>query len=247
MLHFAPLSEGLALCLTAATVGVVHTILGPDHYVPFVAMSQAGRWSLGKTLRVTAGCGLAHVAGSVAIGLVGILLGMAVIRLETVESFRGDVAAWLMIGFGLATMTWGLVRAARSHRPHDHLHAHADGTVHAHPHVHDTAHLHVHGADARAVAAVPVWSPWLLFLVFAFGPCEPLIPLLMVPAARASWWAIAAVAALFTAATLLTMATAVVVLRSGVSCLPKSGLQRYAHAIAGAAILGCGVLITLGL
>jgi sulfite exporter TauE/SafE len=225
MLHFAPLSEGLALCLTAATVGVVHTILGPDHYVPFVAMSQAGRWSLGKTLRVTAGCGLAHVAGSVAIGLVGILLGMAVIRLETVESFRGDVAAWLMIGFGLATMTWGLARAARSNCPHEHLHE----------------------ASEAAVAAVPVWSPWLLFLVFAFGPCEPLIPLLMVPAARASWWAVAAVAAVFTAATLLTMATAVVVLRSGVSCLPKSGLQRYAHAIAGAAILGCGVLITLGL
>ena len=225
MLHSAPLSEGLALCLTAATVGVVHTILGPDHYVPFVAMSQAGRWSLGKTLRVTAGCGLAHVAGSVAIGLVGILLGMAVIQLETVESFRGDVAAWLMIGFGLASMSWRLVRAARSSCPHD----------------------HVHEASEAAVAAVPVWSPWLLFLVFAFGPCEPLIPLLMVPAARASWWAVAAVAAVFTAATLLTMATAVVVLRSGVSCLPKSGLQRYAHAIAGAAILGCGVLITLGL
>jgi nickel/cobalt transporter (NicO) family protein len=225
MLHSAPLSEGLALCLTAATVGVVHTILGPDHYVPFVAMSQAGRWSLGKTLRVTAGCGLAHVAGSVAIGLVGILLGMAVMRLETVESFRGNVAAWLMIGFGLASMTWGLVRAARSHRPHD----------------------HVHGASAAAVAAVPVWSPWLLFLVFAFGPCEPLIPLLMVPAARASWWAVAAVAAVFTAATLLTMSAAVVVLRNGASCLPTSGLQPYAHAIAGAAILGCGVLITLGL
>jgi len=247
MLLSAPGSEGFALCLTAAAVGAVHTILGPDHYVPFVAMSQAGRWTLGKTLRVTAGCGLAHVAGSVAIGLVGILLGMAVMRLEALESFRGDVAAWLMIGFGLATMTWGLVRAARSNRPHDHVHAHADGTVHAHPRTHDAPHLHVHAADAAAVAAVPVWSPWLLFLVFAFGPCEPLIPLLMVPAARASWWAVAAVAAVFTAATLLTMAAAVVVLRSGVSCLPSSGLQRYAHAIAGAAILGCGVLITLGL
>lgn len=222
MLLSAPFSEGLALCLTAASVGVVHTILGPDHYVPFVAMSQAGRWSLGKTLRVTAGCGLAHVAGSVAIGLVGILLGMAAMRLETLESFRGDVAAWLMIGFGLASMTWGLVRAARSHRPHDHVH---DGSA----------------------AAVPVWSPWLLFLVFAFGPCEPLIPLMMVPAARARWWAVAAVAAVFTAATLLTMSAAVVVLRNGATRLPTSGLQPYAHAIAGAAILGCGVLITLGL
>ena len=34
----AEATEGLALCLTAVTVGVVHTLLGPDHYMPFVAM-----------------------------------------------------------------------------------------------------------------------------------------------------------------------------------------------------------------
>jgi ABC-type nickel/cobalt efflux system permease component RcnA len=246
----AGLSESLALCLTAVTVGAVHTLLGPDHYVPFVAMSRAGEWSLGKTLRVTATCGLAHVAGSVVIGLIGLALGLAVLRLEMLEAFRGDVAAWLMIGFGLAYMTWGLVQATRSHGgPHEHSHAHADGTVHSHPHAHDTAHLHVHDGHTppTAAAAAPVWSPWLLFLVFAFGPCEPLIPLLMYPAAKASWWMVAAVALAFTAATIVTMSAAVVVLRSGATFLPAKGLQHYAHACAGAAILACGVLITLGL
>lgn len=241
--------ESLALCLTAVTVGAVHTLLGPDHYVPFVAMSRAGDWPLGRTLRVTAACGLAHVAGSVAIGLVGLALGLAVMRLETLESFRGNVAAWLMIGFGLASMTWGLVRAARSHAPHEHVHVHADGTVHSHVHTHDMAHLHVHRpqAEARAAAAGPVWSPWLLFLVFAFGPCEPLIPLLMYPAAKASWGAVAAVALAFAVATITTMCTAVAVLRAGMSFLPTRNLQRYGHALAGAAILACGVLIKLGL
>lgn len=248
----AAFAESLALCLTAVTVGAVHTLLGPDHYVPFVAMSRAGDWSLGKTLRVTAACGLAHVAGSVAIGFVGLVLGLAVMRLETLEAFRGDVAAWMMIGFGLAYLTWGLVRAARSRGAHHHVHVHADGTVHAHEHTHDTAHLHVHepraltAAGPRAVTA-PVWSPWLLFLVFAFGPCEPLIPLLMYPAAKASWWAVAAVAACFAAATIATMTAAVVVLRGGATLLPAAWLERYAHALAGAAILACGVLITLGL
>lgn len=244
MILDAGISRSLALCLTAAMVGVVHTLLGPDHYVPFVAMSRAGEWPLGKTLRVTAVCGLAHVAGSVVIGLAGLVLGLAVMRLEHLEALRGDVAAWLMIGFGLAYLSWGLVRAARSGGgPHDHVHVHADGTVHAHQHTHDAAHLHVHAAPAAA----PVWSPWLLFLVFAFGPCEPLIPLLMYPAAKTHWWAVVAVAATFAAATIMTMAAAVMVLRSGISWLPARPLQRYAHALAGAAILTCGILITLGL
>jgi hypothetical protein len=38
----AGIPESLALCLTAVTVGAVHTLLGPDHYVPFVATSRAG-------------------------------------------------------------------------------------------------------------------------------------------------------------------------------------------------------------
>ena len=237
--------EGLALCVTAVTVGAVHTILGPDHYVPFAAMARAGDWSLGKTLRVTAACGLAHVAGSVGIGLVGLALGVAVMRLETIESIRGEIAAWLMIGFGLATMTWGLVRAARSHHPHAHVHAHADGTVHAHPHTHDPAHLHVH--EPKPSSAGGLWSPWMLFLLFAFGPCEPLIPLLMYPSAKANWSTAAAVVIAFTVATVAVMSVAVVVLRGGASFMPSTGLHRYAHALAGAAILACGVLITLGL
>jgi len=241
------LAESLTLCLTAGTVGAVHTLLGPDHYVPFVAMSRSGDWSLGKTLRVTTACGLAHVAGSVAIGIVGIALGMAVMRLETLEAFRGDMAALLMIGFGLAYMAWGLMRAARSRGAHEHVHTHADGTVHSHQPAPAFPHLHVHEPRASATTAAPIWSPWLLFLVFAFGPCEPLIPLLMVPAAKASWAAVATVTVVFAAATIATMSAAVVVLRSGVSYLPIQGLQRYGHAFSGAAILACGILITMGL
>lgn len=219
-------TETLPLCLAAVTVGVVHTLLGPDHYVPFVAMSRADGWPLGKTLRVTTTCGMAHVAGSVVIGLVGLSLGLAVMQLEHLEAFRGDVAAWLMIGFGAASMTWGLVRASR---------AKSGAPEHAHPH-----------ATAPSVTG-PVWTPWLLFLVFAFGPCEPLIPLLMYPASKASWWAVVAVAVAFAAATVATMAVAVIVLRHGVSWLPAAALQRHAHTLAGAAILACGLLITLGL
>lgn len=246
-----------ALCATAFSVGVIHTILGPDHYIPFIAMARAGGWSTPRTLGVTAACGLGHVAGSVVIGLVGLALGIAVMQLEGLEALRGDTAAWLLIGFGLAYFSWGMMRAFRSAGGgHSHVHVHADGTVHAHEHSHEADHMHVHhaadevaaqGEAGQVAPAASVWVPWALFLVFVFGPCEPLIPLLMYPAAKSSPWAVALVVAAFTIATVGTMLAAVVVVRSGVTLVRLPRLDRFSHAFAGLAVLVCGMLVKFGL
>ena len=57
-------TEWALLALTGATVGILHTALGPDHYLPFALMARAGRWSRAKTLWVTLACGLGHVLRS---------------------------------------------------------------------------------------------------------------------------------------------------------------------------------------
>jgi sulfite exporter TauE/SafE len=217
----------IPLCLTALSVGVIHTILGPDHYVPFVAMSRAGGWSAAKTLRLTLACGLGHVAGSVLIGAIGLLLGVAVMRLEAAEAFRGDMAAWLLIGFGAASLAAALVRSV--------------GGVHPAAHAVDAA------GGTRDAGRPSVWTPWLLFLVFVFGPCEPLVPLLMYPAAKADAFAVAAVVVTFALATLATMAAAVMAMRHGLSWAHAPVLGRGGHVLAGAAIMACGVLMKLGL
>ena len=64
-----------ALLGFAALLGFTHTLTGPDHYLPFVAMSRIGRWSLSKTVAITIACGIGHVAGSVVLGMLGIALG----------------------------------------------------------------------------------------------------------------------------------------------------------------------------
>ena len=66
------MTEAQVLLYTAATIAVLHTALGPDHYLVFTAMGKAQGWSLAKTLRITALCGLGHVASSVLLGLAGI-------------------------------------------------------------------------------------------------------------------------------------------------------------------------------
>ena len=237
------------LVITAFSIGLMHTLLGPDHYVPFVAMSKSNGWTTRKTLLITALCGLGHVSGSVVIGLFGCLLGTAVFQIESLESFRGDGAAWLLIGFGLAYFTWGVVRAIRN-VPHSHLHTHADGTVHRHSHSHDLEHRHVHEEDAEPESTRQEKgsvTPWLLFLIFVFGPCEVLIPLLMYPAAEANAIAILWVVLAFTIATVGTMLAVVTVLVYGLRLIRLPDMHRYGHAMAGIAVLTCGVMVKFGL
>ena len=237
------------LAMTAFSVGFLHTILGPDHYIPFVAMSRTNQWSARKTASITTLCGLGHVFGSVLIGSIGLMCGAMLMKIEVLESMRGDAAAWLLIGFGLAYLTWGVVKAVRD-VPHTHMHSHLDGTIHAHLHKHDLEHRHLHqqvevtGEPGKQPGSI---APWMLFLIFAFGPCEVLIPLLMYPAAEANTFAIFVVVLAFSLATIGTMLALVLLIGFGLSfvCLPN--LHRYSHALGGFAVLLCGVLVKFGL
>ena len=182
---------------------------------------------------------------SVVLGVAGIALGLAVSNLEAIQAVRGQVAGYVLIAFGLVYLVWGLRRAARQ-RPHSHFHRHADGTVHVGLHVHEGDHLHVHTVEGESRAAsVARLSPWFLFTIFVFGPCESLIPLLMYPAARGSYWGVALVTLTFAAVTLATMLAAVLVGAAGVKRLPRhfAGLERYTHALAGGTLAFCGAAI----
>jgi nickel/cobalt exporter len=234
--------ELVILTVTAGSIGFVHTLLGPDHYLPFVVLSRARGWSRTKTSVVTVLCGLGHVGSSVLLGTIGIALGVAVSHLELFESTRGDIAAWLLTAFGLVYMVWGIRRAARG-RSHSHVHAHNGGEVHVHDHDHQRAHLHPHDQSSAARTL----TPWVLFTIFVFGPCEPLIPILMYPAAAQSTMGVLLVATVFGTVTILTMVVVVLLLSFGLEHLPTRRLERYSHALAGFAIFLCGVAIHLGL
>lgn len=239
----------MALVVTAATLGLVHTALGPDHYLPFVAISRARGWSAGKTAAVTTLCGIGHVLSSVVLGFVGISFGIALFRLEAIEAFRGDIAAWLLMVFGFTYFVWGLWRALRNRR-HAHAHTHDDGETHSHVHAHGGRHAHVHQTEGKKL------TPWVLFLIFVFGPCEPLIPLVMFPAAEGNMLHVAIVAGVFALATVGTMLTIVMAVRYGLVAATRSErltaafgrIGRFSHAAAGLVVMACGGAITfLGL
>lgn len=223
------------LLLTAASLGFIHTLIGPDHYLPFIVMSKAGKWSYRKTMLVTVLCGVGHVAGSVILGFIGIAAGIALNRLEFIEGFRGDVAIWVLIAFGLVYMVWGLRRAWRN-KPHTHKHIHEDGTIHTHDHTHYDTHTHAHTASNQQSI-----TPWILFTIFVLGPCEPLIPLLMYPAAVQSTTGVWAVSVVFGVTTVGTMTAIVALAYAGIRPIRAAFLEKYMHALAGFTLLLSGL------
>ncbi|UCD38866.1 MAG: hypothetical protein JSW54_05140, partial [Fidelibacterota bacterium] len=100
-------NEIIVLMWTAAGIGLIHTLTGPDHYLPFIVIGRAKRWSLAWTLSITALCGVGHILGSVVLGFIGIGAGIALHHLVNIESLRGEIAAWGLIAFGLVYMVWG--------------------------------------------------------------------------------------------------------------------------------------------
>jgi nickel/cobalt exporter len=232
------------LTWTAASIAFVHTVVGPDHYLPFIVMARARKWSIFKTTWVTLISGFGHVISSILLGAIGIGVGVGLNRLEFLESVRGDLAAWLFVLFGLGYMLWGIWRIT-GNRLHQHQHKHLDGTLHEHEHAHDHDHSHQSGHDHKHKKNI---TPWILFTIFFLGPCEPLIPILMYPAAQASTWGVIQVSLVFGLVTMLTMLTLVLLATFGLNFVKLGKLEKYTHVIAGATILLSGIgILFLGL
>lgn len=226
------------LLLSALSVGFIHTLFGPDHYIPFIVLAKSRKWSVTKTAIITTLCGIGHVLSAVVLGVVAISIGMTLSKLNFIESFRGEVAAWLLIGFGFAYFIWG-VRTAIKNQKHIHIHMHVDGTKHIHDHDHNDEHAHIHTRKS-----LKELTPWVLFIIFILGPCEPLIPLIMYPAIQKSILNVFLITLVFGTGTLFVMLAMVLTSVYGAKKLLKFPfIERYGNAIAGGVICSCGLAI----
>jgi nickel/cobalt transporter (NicO) family protein len=234
--------ELFLLLMATISVAFIHTLAGPDHYLPFIVISKAKKWSFAKTAWFTALCGLGHVGSSVILGFIGIALGMAVGQLEFIEGVRGGIISWIFTAFGLIYLIWGIRHSLRN-KPHQHIHFHSTGDKHIHEHTHHEEHLHIHEKGEKINL-----TPWILFTIFVFGPCEPLIPLVMYPAAKHNYNALLLVTIIFSMVTILTMLSLVLAASYGIKFLPMKALDKYNHALAGGTIFLCGMgMLFLGL
>ena len=204
------------LLITAVSVGFIHALAGPDHYVPFIAMAKAAGWSKTKTFLITFFSGLAHIFSAILLAFAGILFSMKLSHINAIESLRGNVAGWALIAFGLAYFVWGLRRVFK-------------GSMES-------------KKELKAEGTTKI-LPWILFTMFIFGPCEPLIPIIMCAAAKTGMAGAILVSAVFGAVTVGMMLSIVMVASFGINLIPFGKLEKFSHALAGATICLCGMAI----
>lgn len=228
------MNEMSVLVMSAATLGVIHTLLGPDHYLPFIVLSKARNWSRTRTLWITFISGVGHVVGSVILGLIGIGMGFSLSKLEAIEANRGNVVGWMLIVFGILYSTYGIFKYFRRG-------AHVHFPAFLRPKSIRHRDLHLADRDLKKEKDAGSLTPWILFLIFVFGPCEVLIPMLVYPAAEHSGIGIFLVALVFGIATVGTMLLVVLLGYKGFSLIKLKGKEYRIHLFAGMVILLAGV------
>jgi len=201
------------LLASTASIAFLHA-LAPDHWMPFVAISRAQNWSKVRLFWMTLISGVGHVGISILFSAVGILLGFSLSKLEGIEGQRGQIALWLLIGFGLAYMIWGVKKAK------EHKHKEIDKNI----------------LKKKTVAV------WTLFAVFILGPCEPLIPLAFL-GYNYGFFGILLVSLVFSVITIVMMLAQTFLAVLGVQWIKNDVAERYSHAMAGMVIALTGIFV----
>lgn len=217
------------LIVTVIFISLLHTVTGPDHYLPFIALSKTKNWSVGTTIFWTLVCGAGHVGSSVLMALFGAAFGWSVAEIKWIENVRGGLAGWIMLFAGIAYTIYAIIKLNRNV-----LHKHFETDAKS---IYVFEHRHGETVLPRQKKLV---TPWVMFIVFVLGPCEPLIPLLSYPAATHSMAGITIIISVFTLFTLCAMVVMVLLGYYGLSIFNNGRFEKIAPVLAGSTVLACG-------
>lgn len=97
-----------SIAVTGFAVAFLHAAL-PTHWLPFVLVGRAQKWSTGRTLGVTLLAGLGHVGLTIALGLALVVAGLAL------EPRLGGLFHWVVGGLMVAVGLFYMARGRHSH------------------------------------------------------------------------------------------------------------------------------------
>lgn len=205
----------LLIPLLASGFGVafLHAVL-PTHWLPFVLVGRAQRWSLGMTLVSVLAAGLAHIAATAVVGGLIVVAGLAL------EGWVSGLLPWLSAALLFAFGLFYLVRAAMR-RP-----ALAGGPQMTVP--------EPRVSDRTAFLG--------LVALMAVSPGEVLLPFYL-SSADQGLAALAALTVAFAAGTVLGMGLFTALARAGASVLRLERWARFEGAVLGLALIAVGLLV----
>lgn len=203
----------LSLVAGGFAAAFLHAAL-PTHWLPFVLVGRAQRWSLTKNLLAVSAAGLAHIASTAVVGSLIVAAGLALDGL--VAGFLPHLSAVLLFAFG----GFYLIKSAIQ-RP-----VMAGGPA-------------LDLAEPTVSHAAAFWG---LVAVMALSPGEVLLPIYM-SSAQEGVGALALLTLAFALGTILGMATFTTLARAGASVLRLERWARYEGAILGLALIAIGLVI----
>jgi hypothetical protein len=186
----------------------------PTHWLPFVLVGRAQRWSLPRVLAAVSAAGLAHVATTALVGGLIVIAGLALDR--WIGGLLPYLSAILLFVFGAFYLGRAAVRR---------------------PPTMDGPPLDTAGPAVSHAAAF-----WGLVAVMAISPGEVLLPFYLSEAPEGPV-VLAALTAVFAAGTVLGMALFTLAARAGWSVLRLERWARYEGAVLGLALIAIGLLV----
>jgi ABC-type nickel/cobalt efflux system permease component RcnA len=232
----APLDAAVvtSLALPGLAVAFFHAAI-PTHWLPFVLVSRARRWSRGKTLAVVVLAGLGHVLVTTVLGFLIAWFGFEL------NSRAGQWFPWAAAGILFLLGGYYLWRQARGGVMHHHAiggHHAADehcgrdvGRTHLEAEVRDSALV---TGDAAAIGG--------LFLMLTLSPCEGFLPIYL-SGVRFGWNGFALLSTILAVGALGGMLVFSWLALVGVERFPTRAFERHEAGILGTVFLVLGVIV----
>jgi len=205
----------VSLLLGGLVTAFLHAAL-PTHWLPFVLVGRAQRWSLATTLWSVLAAGLAHIAVTAVVGGLIVAAGLAL------DQWVAGVLPWVSAGLLFVLGLFYLTRATLM-KP-----VPASGPE-----------LETPEATVSQTAAF-----WGLVAVMAASPGEVLLPLYL-SSAEEGLMVLGLLTLVLAVGTVLGMAVFTTLARAGASILKLERWARYEGAILGLALIGLGLLVVL--
>ena len=205
----------MSLLLGGLVTAFLHAAL-PTHWLPFVLVGRAQRWSLATTLWSVLAAGLAHIAVTAVVG--GLIVAAGLALDQWVAGVLPYVSAGLLFVLGLFYLTRAtLMKPAPASGPE----------------------LETPEATVSQAAAF-----WGLVAVMAASPGEVLLPLYL-SSAEEGLMVLALLTVVLAVGTVLGMAVFTTLARAGASILRLERWARYEGAILGLALIALGLLVVM--
>jgi hypothetical protein len=215
----------LTLLSGALLASVLHAAI-PTHWLPFILMGRARRWSRPRLLIVTAAAGTCHVITTILLGLG--LIEISKLLAGSSEEILSRVASGVLLGAGLLFI--GLQFVRRGHHHHHFPIAAEDDHPHGtREHVKDHGHRLAEGATIGTLIAV-----------MTISPCEAILPMFPQVALH-GWKGLSALAAVFLGGTVSGMLVLVSVGHRGAELIKSEFIEHNERLILGLILTILGI------